>query len=64
MNPDTPETEPGLDQDLETFAQLPVKTRELEALQDHAQKTTGKESLALHQTIREKVEQKTQLLSE
>jgi ferritin-like metal-binding protein YciE len=47
----TPDTQPRLGQDLETFEQLPAKTKELEVLQDQAQKTIGKESLALNQKI-------------
>jgi ferritin-like metal-binding protein YciE len=54
----TPKTQPRLDQDLETFEQLPAKTKELEVLQDQAQKTIGKENLAMNQKIRDKTEAK------
>ena len=63
MNQDTPPAEPRLADDLKTFEQLPTKTKELELLQDQAQKTTGKESLAIHHKIRVKSVQTTKQLS-
>ena len=43
-----------LAKDLKTFEQLPAKTKELDLLQDQAGKTTGVESVALTEKIREK----------
>ncbi len=54
MSTTSPEAEKKLGKDLETFEQLPVKTKELEALQEKAEKTTGTEKAALHQDIRDK----------
>jgi hypothetical protein len=54
MKPTLPEAEKKLVKDIQTFEQLPAKTRELEVLQEQAEKTTGTENAALHQTIRDK----------
>jgi len=54
-----PEAEKKLGKDLETFAQLPVKTKELEELQQQAEKATGAEHAALHKIIRDKAKQDT-----
>jgi hypothetical protein len=52
MEPIPPEAEKQLGQDLESFEQLPVKTQELETLQDLAEKTSGVENAAVHKEIR------------
>ncbi|MEY4917016.1 MAG: hypothetical protein RL616_929 [Verrucomicrobiota bacterium] len=49
-----PKTEKDLSKDLMTHARLPAKTKELELLQHHAEKATGKESIALNKIIAEK----------
>lgn len=64
MKPTPPEAEKKLGKDLETFAQLPVKTKELEDLQHQAEKATGEEQAALHEVIRDKSRQDTVLLEE
>jgi hypothetical protein len=57
MKPTPPEAEKKLGKDLETFAPLPVKTKELEELQHQAEKATGAEHAALHKIIRDKAKQ-------
>lgn len=42
------------DRDLERYADLPEETRELQRLQDRAEKTVGPKKAALHEEIREK----------
>ncbi|MDP1589683.1 MAG: hypothetical protein Q8M07_18160 [Prosthecobacter sp.] len=64
MKPTPPEAQKKLGKDLETFAQLPVKTKELEELQHKAEKATGEEQAALHQMIRDKARQDTARLAE
>lgn len=59
MKPMPPEAGKELGKDLETFEQLPVKTKELEMLQEQAEKTTGTENAALHRKIRHKAGQAT-----
>lgn len=59
MKPTPPEAEKKLGKDLETFAQLPVKIKELEELQHQSEKTTGEEQTALQQMIRDKARQDT-----
>ncbi|MFZ2280457.1 MAG: hypothetical protein WAW39_21850 [Prosthecobacter sp.] len=54
MKPEPPAAEKKLGTDLKTFEQLPAKTKELELLQDQAEKTAGPEHTALHQKIRDK----------
>lgn len=54
MKPAPPAAEKKLGTDLKTFEQLPAKTKELELLQDQAEKAVGAEHAALHQKIREK----------
>ncbi len=56
MQPEPTETEKDIGKDLETFARLPAKTKELEALQEQAEKTIGEENAALHEKIRDKSE--------
>ncbi len=57
------ETEKKLGKDLETFEALPVKTQELESLQDQAEKSTGAKKVALHKEIQHKSDQPTTLLT-
>jgi len=64
MKPTPPEAEKKLGKDLETFAQLPVKTKELEELQQQAEKATGAEHAALHKIIRDKAKQDTARLED
>lgn len=59
MTPEPPELEPNLGQDLEAFEALPVKTQELAALQEQAEKTSGTKKAALHKKIRHKASQPT-----
>ena len=54
MKPEPPETEKDLGKDLKTFEQLPAKTKELLLLEDQADKSTGRKSLALNKEIRDK----------
>ena len=54
MKPAPPAAEKKLGTDLQTFEQLPTKTKELELLQDQAEKATGPEHAALHRAIRDK----------
>lgn len=54
MKPEPPAVEKKLGTDLKTFEQLPAKTKELELLQDQAEKAAGPEHAALHQKIRDK----------
>lgn len=54
MNPSEPNPVMNLSQDLATFDALPAKTKELDLLQDRAEKATGLESAALNQLIRDK----------
>ena len=54
MNPEPQATEKDFGRDLKTFEQLPAKTKELELLQNQAEKATGPESVILNQMIREK----------
>lgn len=54
MKPKPPEPALDLAKDLQTFEQLPARTKELDLLQDQAAKATGKESVAIHQKIRAK----------
>lgn len=51
MHPEPPKNEKTFAKDMETFEQLPAKTKELEILKDRAEKATGEESSALHKTI-------------
>ena len=60
MKPPPPETEKDLGKDLQTHEALPTKTRELELLQHHAEKATGKETIALNKIIAEKSKAKDQ----
>lgn len=60
MNPPPPETEKDLGKDLQTHAELPAKTKELELLQHHADKATGHETIALNKIIAEKSKAKDQ----
>ena len=59
MNSPTPETEPNLGQDMEAFEALPIKTQELAALQEQAERTTGTKKVALHKKIRHQSGQAT-----
>lgn len=59
MNPPTPETKPNLGKDMEAFEALPIKTQELAALQEQAEKTTGTKKVALHKKIRHQSGQAT-----
>lgn len=59
MNPEPPEIEKNLGQDLEAFESLPIKTQELASLQEQAEKTTGRKKDALHKKIRHKSSQAT-----
>lgn len=52
--PAVPEPKMDLAKDLAQFERLPAKTKELELLQDRAEKATGLESAALNQLIRDK----------
>ena len=54
MKPKSSTVEKNLGKDLKTFEQLPAKTKELELLQDRAEKTSGPENVALHNKIRAK----------
>ena len=54
MNPEPPVREKDFGKDLKTFEQLPAKTKELEMLQDQAEKSTGQEGVALDKLIRDK----------
>ncbi len=54
MNPPESHPEMNLSKDLATFEKLPAKTKELELLQDRAEKATGLESAALNLLIRDK----------
>jgi len=54
MKPESPAVEKKLGTDLKTFEHLPTKTKELEMLQDRAEKAVGPEHAALHQAIRDK----------
>ena len=54
------ETEKDLGKDLQTHAELPAKIKELELLQHHAEKATGKETIALNKIIAEKSKTKDQ----
>lgn len=47
--PPKPEKDPA--KDLETFARLPAKTKELSLLQDQAEKSTGPEKEAVNKKI-------------
>lgn len=60
MKTPPPETEKDLGKDLQTHEELPAKTKELELLQHHADKATGKETLALNKIIAEKSKTKDQ----
>lgn len=42
---------------MQTFEQLPAKTKELNLLHHRAEKATGQESVALNAAIREKAKQ-------
>lgn len=63
MDPTPTETEKKLGKDLETFEALPVKTQELEALQDQAEKSTGAKKAALDKEIQHKSNQTTTRLT-
>lgn len=54
MSAEPIKTKADSDQDLNTFDALPAKTKELIALKDHAEKSTGKERAAVDQAIKEK----------
>jgi hypothetical protein len=54
MKPTPAEVEKKLGEDIRAFEDLPAKTKDLEALQEQAEKTTGTENAALHQAIRDK----------
>jgi hypothetical protein len=54
VKPKPPTLEKNLGRDLDTFEQLPAKTKELELLQDRAEKTSGPENVAIHKKIRAK----------
>jgi hypothetical protein len=51
------ETEKDHGRDTRKFAQLPAKTKELELLQEEAEKSTGQVSVVLHKLIQEKSKQ-------
>ena len=54
MKPEPQETEKKLSEDLKTFDQLPVKTKELHILTDQAEKATGNERAVLQRLIQKK----------
>lgn len=54
MNSEPPKTKEDSDRDLKTFEDLPAKTKELVALKDQSEKTTGKERAAVDKAIAEK----------
>lgn len=64
MKPAPPEAEKKLGKDLKAFEQLPAKTKELEVLQEQAEKTTGAKLATLHEEIRDKAQQQAVHLTE
>ena len=57
MKQDSPQTEKDFGRDMRTFELLPARTKELELLQQQAEKATGQEGLDLNAVIREKAKQ-------
>jgi hypothetical protein len=57
MKPGPPKTAKNPGKDLQRFARLPAKTKELELIKDQAEKTTGQEGVKLDELIREKAGQ-------
>lgn len=52
------------DRDLERYADLPKETRELQRLQDRAEKTAGPKKADLHDEIREKATERPERTDE
>ncbi len=57
MKQEAPQTEKEFGRDMQTFEQLPARTKELNLLQHRAEKATGQESVTLNAAIREKAKQ-------
>lgn len=57
MKQEVPQTEKEFGRDMQTFEQLPARTKELNLLQHRAEKATGQEGVALNAAIREKTKQ-------
>jgi len=57
MKPEPQQTKKDAGNDLKSFEQLPVNTKELLVLQDQAEKATGQESVVLNKKIRDKSEE-------
>jgi hypothetical protein len=56
MNSQPEETEKELGPDLKTFESQRAKTKELEILQDQAEKAVGEKKAQIHREIRDKAE--------
>ena len=54
MPPEPEKNEKNFSKDLQTFEQLPAKTKELELLKDQEEKVTGEERVTLNKVIRDK----------
>lgn len=59
MKPPSPSTEKNPARDLETFEQLPAKTKEWAILKDGLEKATGHEKVILHKKIQTKAKKGT-----
>lgn len=59
MKPKTPHSEKDPGQQLKTFEQQPAKTKELELIKDHAEKSTGQERVEFDKKIRAKSNRST-----
>jgi hypothetical protein len=59
MKPTPDASTPDLKNDMKTFEKLPAHTKELSALKDHAEKTTGIERMRLDKKIRVRSKNKT-----
>lgn len=57
MKPKPQNTEKDFGKDTKTHDQLPAKTKELLILQDQTEKSTGQESVDLHQMLQKKSKQ-------
>ncbi len=54
MKPKPQESPPDFKADMKAFEKLPAETKELSALKDHSEKTTGMERAGLDKKIRTK----------
>ena len=63
MKPKPHEAEKDFGKDMKTFEQQPDKTKELELLEDQAEKAIGQKNVDLHKTIRDKSKLGTPRLS-